>query len=32
MKDNPEVFRSIDEKVRKELGHERDSVPERSRY
>ena len=28
MKDNPEVFRSIDEKVRKELGMSRDSVPE----
>jgi recombination protein RecA len=28
MKDNPEVFRSIDEKVRKELGMTRDSVPE----
>ncbi len=28
MKDNPEVFRSIDEKVRKELGMNRDSVPE----
>ena len=27
-KDNPEVFRSIDEKVRKELGMTRDSVPE----
>ena len=28
MKDNPEVFRSIDEKVRKELGMNKDSVPE----
>jgi recombination protein RecA len=28
MKDNPEVFRSIDEKVRKELGMSRDSMPE----
>jgi recombination protein RecA len=28
MKDNPEVFKSIDEKVRKELGMSRDSVPE----
>ena len=28
MKDNPEVFRSIDEKVRKELGMSRDPVPE----
>ena len=28
MKDNPEVFRSIDEKVRKELGMTKDAVPE----
>jgi recombination protein RecA len=28
MKDNPEVFRSIDEKVRKELGMAKDMVPE----
>ena len=28
MKDNPEVFRSIDEKVRKELGMTRETVPE----
>jgi recombination protein RecA len=28
MKDNPEIFRSIDEKVRKELGMNKDSVPE----
>src|ERR1700704_1645419 len=28
MKDNPEVFRSIDEKVRKELGMSKDAVPE----
>jgi recombination protein RecA len=28
LKDNPEVFKSIDDKVRKELGLTRDSVPE----
>ncbi|MGH9419959.1 MAG: recombinase RecA, partial [Thermoanaerobaculia bacterium] len=28
LKDNPEVFRSIDEKVRKELGLTRDSMVE----
>jgi len=28
LKDNPEIFKSIDEKVRKELGLTRDSVPE----
>jgi recombination protein RecA len=28
LKDNPEIFRSIDEKVRKELGMSRDAVPE----
>src|SRR5471032_2310952 len=28
MKDNPEVFKSIDEKVRKELGMSKDFVPE----
>ncbi len=28
LKDNPEVFKSIDDKVRKELGLTRDSLPE----
>ena len=28
LKDNPEVFKSIDDKVRKELGLTRDSMPE----
>jgi recombination protein RecA len=28
LKDNPEIFKAIDEKVRKELGLSRDSVPE----
>ena len=28
LKDNPEIFNAIDEKVRKELGLSRDSVPE----
>jgi len=28
LKDNPEIFRSIDEKVRKELGMSKDAIPE----